>query len=356
MADKPASERTEQATPERLRKAREEGQVPQSEEVPSVLIISAVLMALVLWGPELLQYFTLNLQQGLTHVHRRNVDLAGMSNMLSEAGGSAMLKTLPLFVVICVASVLGSLVTSGWSYSTKALEVDWQKISPVAGMKNLISWKSFVHLLVSMAKVVVIGSLVYTYLKSQMDSMLALQWGSTQGLIWTTSQLIVGAAGRIALGLAVIAGADMVYQKWRYKRQMMMTRQEIKEERKEQELPGEVKGKMRSIAMTMARKRAVKAVPTADVVIVNPTHVAVALKYDHARMDAPKVVAKGADFPCQTIKDIARKHNVPIIERPELARALYASCKEGQTISEDLFVAVAEVLAIVYRLRRRRLN
>jgi flagellar biosynthetic protein FlhB len=200
----------------------------------------------------------------------------------------------------------------------------------------------------------VIAWIVWQYLHDTLQAMTGLHWTSPAGLLSGIGTLALGVAGRIAVGLAVIAGADLIWQRWNYKRQLRMTRQEVKEERRQYETPPEVRSRQRARQIVMARRRALKAVPTADVVIANPAHVAVALKYDQRSMDAPVVVAKGADFLCQTIKDIAARHGIPIVERPELARALYATVREGQAVGEALYVAVAEVLAMIYRLRKAR--
>jgi len=163
----------------------------------------------------------------------------------------------------------------------------------------------------------------------------------------------MGLGIRIIVALTAIASIDFLYQRWNYRRQLKMTRQEVKEEHKEHEVSSETKGRIRSLQMTMSQKRTLQEVPTADVVIANPTHFAVAIRYDAAEMPAPQVVAKGADFLCQKIKEIARANGVPVIEKPELARAIYAAVEPGEVIPQAMFVAVAEILATIYKLKKQ---
>jgi flagellar biosynthesis protein FlhB len=349
-----ASEKTEQATPERLLKAREEGRVPQSEEVGIALSIGVLLVMLGLVSAQLYHYLAGLIQQGMSFRVGESMSQSFFSSLLRAKGGEALLAMTPVLVAVAMVSVLASVLSSGWSFSTKVLAVKFENLSPANGIKTIISWRSVVHMLLSLGKLIAIGIIVWNYLQDKLPAMMNLHWTSPEGVIAAIGQLSLGAMGRVVVALIVIAGADLLYQRWNHKHQLMMTRQEVKDERKQYELPGEVKGKIRSLQTALARKRIARAVPTADVVIVNPTHVAVALKYDMRLMEAPVVVAKGADFMCQTIKDIAAKHGVPIVERPELARALYASVKEGQNVPESLFVAVAEVLAMIYRLGRKR--
>lgn len=351
MADQGASEKTEQATPERLKKAREEGNIPVSQEVPTALIVLILLLCATLIAPTLCTGLAGQVQAGLS-MHVNNMDNATMCSLLRAAGTNILLLLAPFMAVMAVMSVGSSFVAGGIGFSPKALKWRWEQLSPMTGLKSLVSLKSLVHLLISMAKFAIISIVLWAYLNDNMGLILSLHWTSPEGLLAAIGRLSLGACGRITVALVVIATADLVYQRWVHRSKLKMSHQEVKEERKQYELPGEVRGKIRRMQMSMTKKRMLKAVPTADVVVVNPTHVAVALKYDPASMDAPVVVAKGADFLCQTIKEIAAKHNVPVVERPELARALYSNAEEGQAVPETLYVAVAEVLAMIMRLRR----
>lgn len=352
MADT-ASERTEQPTPERLRKAREEGQVIQSQEINSAMLLAVLLIVMSLTASSLYRYFASVMQEGLSF--RCEGPLGGgvlMSAMLT-AGIGAMLALVPVFLAAGTISILSGLFTGGLTFSPKALKLDFSRVGFGAGMKSLFSFKSVMHLLVSLVKLVVILMLVWMYLGDKLGQCISLQNVSPEQTLVSSMQMVFSITGRIVIAMMVIAAADLLYQRFRYHRDLRMSRQEVKEERKQYELAPEVRGRMRAIQLEMARKRMLVEVPKADVVLVNPTHVAVALQYDVRTMQAPKVIAKGADFLCQKIKEIAQAHGVPVIHRPELARTLYGALDVGQSVPEHLFVTVAEVLALIYRLRGR---
>ena len=354
MPDKPASERTEKPTPDRLRKAREEGQIPQSQEVPSALIITMTLIGLALFGRDLLDWFCSQAQQGFSMQMPGPSDADGFSHALTAKVGESIMASLPLMAVIGASSIFASMLVGGWCFAPKAIAFKPERLSPVKGLQNLFSLKSTVKLLVSLAKLTVILVIVYHYLQDKLADCMAIRWSSPLEIVTASASLVFGVSARIAAGLVVIAGVDLLYQKWNHIRQLRMTKQEIKQEHKEHEISPELRGRIKAVQMEMSRKRMLQEVPTADVVIANPTHVAVAIKYDSATMTSPKVVAKGPDLLCQKIKEIALEHNIPTIHRPELARSIYGSCEVGQSIPEALFVTVAEILAMIYKLRPSR--
>jgi flagellar biosynthetic protein FlhB len=356
MAEKPASERTEEATPERLKKAREEGQVPQSRELPSAVMIGLLLLSLAVFGGGLFRWLAAEVRWGVT---MRPTGLTGQCALPPALGlkaASALWATAPFLAVAAAGSVFASLLTSGWAFAPKAAQVRFDRISPVTGLKALFSARSLVRLLISLLKLGVILAIVWFYLSDKLAACCALRWTTASGTAAGIARLVVGLLGRIVLAVLLIAGVDVLYQRRKYKKELRMTKQEVKEERKQHEISPELRGRIRAVQIEMVRKRMLQEVPNADVVITNPTHVAVALRYDAESMEAPEMVAKGAELLCEKIKEIARAHGVPIVHRPELARAIYATVEIGQPIPEVLFVAVAEVLAMIYRLRRRRLG
>lgn len=330
--------------------------MPQSQEVPSALIIGIFLLTCGAMGPTLYQTFVTQIREGLTFKYGGSMDSSSFARLLQTCGMTCLMAIMPFLLVGLAASVFSSIVSSGWSLSTKAISVKFERISPIKGFKNLFSLKSLAKLLASFVKLAVIIIIVYAYLSEHFDEIMALCWSSPEGSLICTCKMLFGLLGRITIGLIVIAGADLLYQKWQYKRDLRMTKQEVKEERKQYEASPLIKSRIRSIQIEMTRKRMLRKVPAADVVIVNPTHVAVALKYTPGEMDAPILVAKGPDLLCEKIKEIAREHNIPIVQRPELARTIYNSVEPGGVIPETLYVAVAEVLAMIYRLRRKRLG
>jgi flagellar biosynthetic protein FlhB len=354
MAEQSASDRTEKATPERLRKAREEGQVPQSAEVPSAVVILVFLTALSLMGGTLYHFFAGQFQQGLQFAYKGPMRTSTIPHMLYLRGLDCLMIMAPLLVAACVASVLGSVVTSGWNISTKSIAWKPEALSPTQGFKTLFSLKSLVQLPMSLLKIVLIGLIVYVFMRDRMDTIIALQWTNPAGILAGMGSLAVGIATRLAVAMAVIAAADLFYRRWQHNRDLRMTRQEVKEERKRYEMPAEIKGRMRGVMIGLIKKRMLQKVKTADVIVTNPTHVAVALKYDALSMAAPQVVAKGADLLAERIRKLARENNVPIVEKPELARALYHTVELDQFVPETLFVAVAEILAMIHRLSMQR--
>lgn len=354
MAEKPASDRTEKPTPDRLRKAREEGRVPQSREVGSALVITVLLVTLALAGAHLYEWFVRQAQEGCRLQVDRPLNVELCQALFRTKVSQSLVVTLPFLLGGAAISCLASLIGSGWAFAPKALQWKAERLSPVNGVKNLFSLRSVVHLLVAVAKLTVILGIIYWYLHDKLDDCLAIRWCTPAGIVVATARLVFGVVARIASGLLCIAGIDLLYQRWHHKRQLRMTRQEVKDERKQHEASPEVRSRIRAVQLEMARKRMLQEVAQADVVLTNPTHVAVALRYDPSAMQAPHVVAKGAELLSEKIKDIARTHNVPILHRPELARTIYTTVEAGEAIPESLFVAVAEILATIYRLRKRK--
>lgn len=354
MADQPASERTEKPTPERLRRAREEGQIAQSEEVPSALMVGALVVLLALAGPGLFHWFVAQARQGLGFHYRPNAAGGLLGGALLEATRGGLVAMVPFLVGGVAVSVLSSLLVGGWAFAPKAIKFNPGRMSISNGFRQLFSVRSLMRLAISLAKLALILLLAYIYLSDRLGLCLDLPWTSPWAIFEGTARLSFGLATWCAVGLGGIAAVDLLWQKWKYKRDLRMTRQEVKEEMRQHELSPQVRGRIRARQFELSRRRMLHEVPKADVVIVNPTHFAVALKYEAASMNAPRVVAKGADFLARKIRDIAREHAVPIVQRPELARSLYDTVELGQAIPESLFVAVAEVLAMIYRLRGRR--
>jgi flagellar biosynthesis protein FlhB len=353
MAESSASDRSEQATPERLRKAREEGQIPQSHEVTTAVGMLAVVGFLAWGAPGLGRWCIQQFAQSFAWAGAPG-DAVPLDQLLRQKGTESLLAMAPFLGVVSVASVAGSLLAGGWTFAPKAVQLNFGRLSPGQGLRELFSAKSSVQIVTSLTKLVVLSVLVWTYLRDRLGECFAVRWASPSEMLAQIAALGLGVLIRITAGLVVIAGAELVYQRYSYKKRLRMTRQEVKEERRQHELAPEVRGRIRSIRIAMARRRMLRDVPKADVVLANPTHVAVAMRYSPKEMQAPQVLAKGADLVSDKIKEIARAHNIPVIERPELARTIYATVEVGQTIPETLFVAVAEVLAMVYRLRGKR--
>jgi flagellar biosynthetic protein FlhB len=354
MPDQPASERSEEATPHRLQKARQEGRLAQSQDVPTALVLFALLLVLTLTGPGILEWFIDQVKQGVTFRYEGPIQPDTWVGMMSEKAKAVFLLLAPFLAAGVAVSIFSAAIVSGWAISPKALKLDFGRINPVKGVKNLISFKSLVKLLTSLLKLAVLGTIIWTYLQDKAPYCLSLIYNSPGQTVVALADLMGGLLLRIVIGLTAIALVDLIYQRKRYKKDLRMTKQEVREEMKQYEINPHIKGRIRSIQREMARKRMLADVPSADAVITNPTHFAVAIKYDPGAMDAPIVLAKGADILCQRIKEIAAENDVPIVERPPLARTLYATCEIGQPIPETLFVAVAEILAMIYRMKKSK--
>jgi flagellar biosynthesis protein FlhB len=351
MADRSASDKTEAPTAERLRRARQEGQVPFSQELPTALILLALLGAISMSGGSLWQWFSTQTQEGLRLHRPASMDIESVTSLLHNGILGAMAALAPFFILISVASILGCVLVSGLVASPKALEWKFDRLLPSAGLHALFSPKSGVQLVTALIKLVVLGMISYTYLRDKLGECVALSSVTPLAAATSIFGMIFGLLVRVIIALAIIAVLDAFYQRWQWRRNLRMTRQEVKEERRSHEGSPQTKNRMLALHFGMLRKRMLKDTKKADVIIVNPTHVAVALKYDATSMQAPMAVAKGADYLCAKIKEIARQHHIPIIEKPELARTLYSTVEVGQTIPENLYVAVAEILATIYRLR-----
>lgn len=346
--------KTEQPTARRLEKARGEGFLPQSQEIVSAFCLLALIVAAGLFGPFLYRWAHLQIRQGLSASRDILDNSQSFVAFWNDKLVSMFWVCLPFWICLIAAGVAGCLWSSGWNFSVKSAEWKLDRLDWIKGLKQLFSPESLVRLGLSVLKLVFIGVLVWLYLWDKIERLAAMQWLSPTELVADISWLILGVCIRIGIGILVIALIDLLYQKWRYIEQLKMTKQEVKEEYRDTEGAPEVKSRIRRKQIEAASRRMLQEVPKANVVLVNPTHVAVALRYDPATMTAPIVVAKGGDHMCEKIKEIARAYGVPIIRRPALARELYTTVKIGKPIPEKLFTAVAEVLALIYRLRKNR--
>ena len=354
MPEKPATEKTEQPTQKRLQKAREQGQVPRSQELTSVASLMVLVAMVVLLAPKLAQWFIMQMKQGMSGQIGVFDNSRAFTNFLSAKVADSLLVICPIFAALIAGSVLTSVAVSGLNFAPKAISLKLSAIDPSKGLQKLLNAKSMMHLCASILKLFFVSVIVWLYLRSKLDVLATLRWAWSAQIMATIAKIILGLMLRICAALLVIGIADAFYQKWKYIQELKMTRQELKEERKQTEGSPEVRSRIRRIQYAMALKRMMQEVPKANVVLVNPTHVAVALRYDAEVMEAPVVVAKGAEHLSEKIREIARAYGVPIVRRPELARTIYSTVDIGNPIPQALYVAVAEVLAMIYRLRHRK--
>jgi flagellar biosynthetic protein FlhB len=354
MAEQPAAERTERPTPRKLQKAREKGQVPQSQELTSIATLLVLVAMLTLLGPNLLQWFTIQIRQGMSCHNGVFADTQVFLDFISAKTTDLMLAILPILAALFAGSVLAGAAVSGLNYAPQAMNLRFSQLNPVAGFGKLVNARSMVKLLASVLKLLFVSLIVWFYLRSRLETLATLRWAWSSQILVVTAKIILGLLIRVGIALLIIALGDALFQKWKYIEDLKMTRQEVRQDRKDTEGSPQVKGRIRRIQFEMAMRRMLQEVPKASVVLVNPTHVAVALRYDAKTMEAPLMVAKGADHLAEKIREIARAHGVPVIRRPELARTIYSTVKPGNPIPQSLYAAVAEVLAMIYRLRHKK--
>jgi flagellar biosynthesis protein FlhB len=344
-------ERTEEPSQKRLQDARDRGQLPRSRELTNFATMiggSATLLAI---GGVLSARMSQMLRRGLTIDPQQLRDADGMFSSLSEACMSALTVLLPVFGALIVLVVLAALALGGWNFSMQAMTPDFSRLSPLAGMKRLFGLRGASELGKALLKCAVVGGVCAAIVSSVFGDVLALAHMEPRTAIGRSAGLVSWAFVWLCASLALIAMVDVPLQLFQFKRALRMTRQELRDEAKESDGRPETKQRIRQMQQTLARRRMMHKVPTADVVIVNPTHFAVALKYDPKKMRAPRVLAKGVDLVAQNIRRIAAEHRVPVFESPKLARALYRSTDLNKEIPAGLYVAVAQVLSYIFRVR-----
>jgi flagellar biosynthetic protein FlhB len=351
--ERPASERTEQPTQRKLRRAKEKGKLPQSEELPGVITLLMLVASIALLAPWMMNWMTMQMKDGVSCQIGSIADATAFIHFINTKLNDLIVFVCPVFAALAVGAVMANMFVSGLNFSTENLKTKWEAVNPVNGCKRLIDMRSFVRLCLAVFKLLLVSLIIFFYIRSQLETLATLRWAWTWQILTVIGKIASGLMLRIGIALLAIALTDVLYQKWKYTQDLKMTKQEVKEELKETEGQPQVKSRIRKIQMQMTVQRMKQEVPKATVVLVNPTHVAVAIKYEPKTMDCPMVVAKGADYISEKIREIARAHGVPIIRRPELARTLYATVKPGNSIPEHLYMAVAEVLAMIYRMRKK---
>lgn len=349
-----SAEKTEQPTGKRLSDARSKGQVAQSEELTSFFSIVILITMIAFLAPDMMQWFVRQIEDGLSYNANVFSNSGALVNFLNAKITDSLVIMSPVLLALAAGSFVSSILIHGWNFSTGAIRLDFNALNPVTGLGNLINTRTMVKFLISVLKLFFVSFIVWLYIKKKIDVFATLRWAWSFQMLTVISQVIMGLMIRVCIALLVIAAVDTIYQKWKYIENLKMTKLEVKEERKSHEGSPEVKQRIRQLQFQSAYKRILQEVPKADVVLVNPTHVAVALRYKAKEMEAPVMVAKGAEHLAEKIREIARAYGVPVIRRPELARTIYSTLKPGEAIPDALYVAVAEVLALIHRLRHRR--
>jgi flagellar biosynthesis protein FlhB len=344
-------ERTEEPSQKRLQDARERGQVPRSRELSNFASMIGGSAALVAIGGSLAGHPSQMMRRALNVDPQslRNPD--SMLSALGEASLSALAVLLPIFGVLIGLALLASLVLGGWNFSPQAMAPDFTRLNPLAGLKRLFGLRGASELGKALLKCAVVGGVCAAIVSWTFRDVLALAHMAPRAAIGRGGELVSWSFVWLCGSLALVAIVDVPLQLYQFKLALRMTRQELRDEAKESDGRPETKQRIRQMQQTLARRRMMHKVPTADVVIVNPTHFAVALKYDPQKMRAPRVLAKGVDLVAQNIRRIAEEHRVPVFESPKLARALYRSTDLNKEIPAGLYVAVAQVLSYIFRVR-----
>jgi flagellar biosynthesis protein FlhB len=349
-----AENKTEKATPKKRKEARQKGQVARSQDINGAAVLLASVLALSAFGPGTFRRMEEATVSILALVKDPGVvDRKGVGELFMTAGGHAFAGAAPIVLVCAIAGAMASVMQVGFKPSTKALKPQFSKLNPMSGLKNLFSPNSAIEAIKSSLKITAVGAIVAIALFPKLDEMAGLVGMPAQAFLAHLATLVVQIAQRAALAYLAIAAADFFWQKHRFEKNLRMDKEEVKQEFKQQELPSEIKGAQRRRAMELARARMMDAVPTADVVVTNPTHFSVALRYDSDNA-APIVVAKGTDHLALRIRRSAADHGVAVVPDPPLARALYASVDVGRMIPEEMFATVAQLLAYVYKVAGAR--
>ncbi len=351
MAGDSDLEKTEPASARRLEQAREEGDVPRSRELTSVATLVAGGALLWVMGSSLESSLTVMLHDGLSFPRSLAFDPAALLEHGSHLLGQVMWAMLPFAAIIIAVAIVAPMAVGGWLFSSKSLMPRLDRLDPIAGVGRLFSLHSLGELGKGLAKVGLVALAAWYVIRSQSDAVFSLASVPVEGAGHSLGKLLFLAFVPMAGVLAVIAAVDVPWQRWQYAKKLMMTREEVRQEHKEQEGNPEIKARIRAQQRAMARRRMMAEVPKADVVVTNPTHYAVALKYSDEHDAAPVVLASGTDQIAARIREIAGEHGIPLLEAPPLARALYRNTEPGDTIPERLYTAVAQVLAYVYQLR-----
>ena len=347
-------EKTEPATPKRLEDARRRGQVARSRELSTTALVLAVGASFLVLGPRMVSDIGDTMRASFTTLPVESGEDVVLWEALADALAAGLLAIAPILLITLLVAALAPMALGGWSMSAEAVTFKWEKLDPVRGLQRVFSWRGLIELLKALAKFVLITGATGVLLWLAKDHIVALGRGAEESALRDAALVIVSAFLLLGATTVLIAAVDVPFQIWSHARQLRMSRQEVKDELKETDGKPEVKSRVRALQREVASRRMMQAVPEADVVVTNPEHYACALRYDPDRMGAPRLVAKGAGYVALRIRGLALAHEVPIVSAPPLARSLFRHTQLDREIPLGLYVAVAEVLAHVHSLRRRR--
>lgn len=350
MADEPQQERTEQATPKRREDARKKGDVPRSRELSMTAVMLSGASAMLLFSESFARELLQTMRGALSIDRVQAFDPNYLAQGFATVAGKVFIGLAPLALVLLCAVFFSAASIGGWSFSTEAMGFKAERLSPIKGLKRIFSANSLNELVKSIAKFTLVGVIAVAWLWFSADQLLGLGRQPVDLAIARAVEICGVSLLVVSCGLIFIAAADVPFQLHQYQKKLRMTRQQVRDELKETEGRPEVKSRIKSLQYQIAMRRMMQDLPTADVVITNPTHYAVALKYEEASMGAPRVIAKGKDLIAARIRELAAKHRIPLFSAPPLARALFRSTEIGAEVPSKLYTAVAQVLAYIYQL------
>jgi flagellar biosynthetic protein FlhB len=352
MAEESDLEKTEPASPRRLEKAREEGQVARSRELVTFVMLSTGVGGVWTLGDIMGGHFDSALRNGLQFERASAFD---PSHMMSQAGSAvlhAMQALMPVLMLMLVAALVAPMLLGGWLLSAQSLAPNFSKLNPIAGIGRMFSVESLAELVKTIIKSLLVGGVAWWVIMDDLSAIMSLLSEPSRSALPHTLHLVAGSCALIIGSLLLVAGIDVPYQLWSHAHKLRMSREDLRQEHKESDGDPQVKAQIRRQQQQMAKRRMMAEVPKADIIVTNPTHFAVALKYTDKDMRAPRVIAKGTDLVALRIREMAAEHKIPVLEAPPLTRALYRHTRLGDEIPAALYSAVAEVLAWAYQLQR----
>jgi flagellar biosynthetic protein FlhB len=352
MAETSREDKTEAATPRRIEKAREQGQVPRSREMNTFVMLLAGIGGLWLMGGKLYDHLGQVMEQALLFDRAQLFDTARMLNVLWSLSQAALLALVPFFALMVFAAVAAPALLGGLVITLAAARPQFSRVNPVSGLSRLFSVQVLVELAKALAKATLVGTVIYFFLKGHIGQLLSLPQMPAQQALAALMMLSAKACVMCVAALVIVVGMDVPYQLWTYAKNLRMSKEEQRQEHKNADGDPHIKARIRQIQQARARRRMMSKVPKADVIITNPSHFAVALSYQKNNTGAPRVIAKGADDVAMRIREIALEHSLPILEAPPLARALYFHVDLDREIPLELYTVVAQVLAWAIRLKR----
>jgi flagellar biosynthetic protein FlhB len=345
-------DKTEDPTDKRKKDAREKGEIARSKELNTVAIMIVGAGGLLAFGGGLAEMMMQLMRDNFTITREALMDEGSMSIMLMASGKAAVIALQPLLISLMLASIIGPISLGGWLFAASSMAPKFSRMNPVAGLKRMFSVKALIELVKSLAKFLIVLVVAIVVLAKDKDDLVAIAHEPIEMAVIHSLQLVGWSTLWMAFGLIIIAAVDAPVQLWEAHKKLLMTKQEVRDEHKDSEGRPEVKQRIRQLQREMSQRRMMSAIPEADVIITNPTHYAVALKYDAEKGGAPILLAKGSDFVALKIREIGGQHGILLLESPALARSIYYSTELDQEIPAGLYLAVAQVLAYVYQIRQ----